>query len=57
MDTKLNLQSATNLEYIVGLFSVFVFLYRALYIMIPMMYDGFKKNNLSLVMKSLTMLV
>ena len=51
------MKSATNIEYIIGLFSIIVFAYRCLYIMIPMFQEGLRKNDYSKIMNSLTMLV
>jgi hypothetical protein len=45
------------LHLIIGLFSVFIFLYRAIVLMVPMITDGIKKNNYVTVINGLTMLV
>jgi len=47
----------TSIEVIVGLLSVLIFLYRIIYVMIPMYIEGYNKNNYSTIMKSLTLLV
>lgn len=53
----MNYNSATTPEYIIGFLSIIIFFYRAFFVMLPMTYDGIKKNNMSLIMKSFTMLV
>jgi len=54
---KSNFKTALTTEYIIGILSLIVFFYRTIYIMFPMMYEGYAKNNVSLIMKSFTMLV
>lgn len=51
------MKSATNIEYIIGLFSIIVFAYRCIYIMIPMFHEGLRKKEYSQIMKSFTLLV
>lgn len=45
------------LHLIIGFFSVFIFLYRAIVLMVPMINDGIQKNNYITVINGLTMLV
>ena len=46
-----------NLAIIVGIMSVFIIFYRIIFLMIPMLLKGFKNNNLSKIMESLTLLI
>ena len=51
------MKQATNTELIIGLLSVFIFVYRMIVIMMPMMKEGIKEKNYSKIMNSLTLLV
>lgn len=58
------MKSATTPQYIIAILSVMhfismcsVFMYRFVYIMIPMIAEGLKKKDLGTILKSLTMLV
>lgn len=46
-----------NLAIIVGIMSVFIIFYRIIFLMLPMLLIGFKNNNLSKIMESLTLLI
>lgn len=51
------MKEVTNIELIIGLLSVIVFIYRMVVVMIPMMQEGFREKNYGKIMNSLTMLV
>ncbi len=58
------MKSATNVQYLIAFLSLMhfismcsVFMYRLIYIMVPMVSDGLKKKDLGTIMKSFTMLV
>ena len=51
------MKQATNTELIIGLLSVFIFIYRMIVIMMPMMKEGIKEKNYGKIMNSLTLLV
>ena len=50
-------QSFFTLETIVGILSVFIFLYRAVVLMFPMMSEAINKRDTRKLMNSLTLLV
>ncbi len=45
------------LETLVGIFSIFIFVYRLIVLMYPMMAEGIKQQNYTKIFNSLTMLV
>ena len=45
------------MELIIGLASLFIFLYRSIFLMIPMFMESYKEKNYSHMLKSLTLLV
>lgn len=51
------MKDATLLQLIMGLFSIIVFLYRAVVLMIPMIQEGIKERQYGKIMNGLTMLV
>ena len=51
------MKEATNIELIVGVLSLFIFFYRMVVIMFPLMQEGIKERNYGKVMNSLTLLV
>ena len=51
------IKNANLLESLVGIFSIFVFLYRLIVLMYPMLVEGIKQQNYSKIFNSLTMLV
>ncbi len=50
-------QSFFSLEAVVGILSVFIFLYRAVVLMFPMMNEAIRKKDTHKFMNSLTLLV
>lgn len=46
-----------DFSYLVGLMSIFIFLYRFLYLLVPMFNEGLKNKNYDMIFKSLTLLV
>ena len=40
-----------------GILALIVFIYRFFYLMIPMLFQGIRKNNIKIIMDSLTLLV
>lgn len=50
-------KSPNLLETLVGIFSIFVFVYRLIVLMFPMFIEGVKQQNYTKIFNSLTMLV
>lgn len=46
-----------NLAIIIGIMSIFIIIYRIVFLMIPMLMSGIYTNNLTQIMESLTLLI
>ena len=51
------MKDASNIELIIGMLSVIIFIYRMVAVMFPMMQEGFREKNYGKIMNSLTLLV